>query len=148
MLHPVVVLAVLILTANDQVAKALWPGIITGKLSDLAGLVVFPLLLVSLDELCRAILRKGEIPSRRTLIAAIAITGIGFSAAKVIPLVGDWYRVLWGYLAAPLRGSTGPVVLSQDPTDLLALPALAVGWLIGSQRLDLARREGVEPPTY
>ena len=42
---PVFVLALVVLVLNDHVFKQAWPGLVTGKLSDFAGLVVAPLLL-------------------------------------------------------------------------------------------------------
>ena len=43
--HPGSVLALVVLVLNDHVLKQAWPGPVTGKLSDVAGLVVAPLLL-------------------------------------------------------------------------------------------------------
>jgi hypothetical protein len=148
-LHPAVIFAVLALALNDHVAKTLWPGVITGKLSDVAGLVFFPLLLVSLCEIGLAAVHRPSIPSRHVLVAAVTATAIAFSAMKAVSPAGDWYRVAWGFLSSPLRGSVTPVTLTQDITDLLALPALVVAWRIGDRRISLlARREGVEPATF
>ena len=38
--HPGSVLALVVLVLNDHVLKQAWPGLVTGKLSDVAGLVV------------------------------------------------------------------------------------------------------------
>lgn len=35
-------LAVVVLVVNDQWGKSAWPGLLTGKLSDFAGLAAFP----------------------------------------------------------------------------------------------------------
>lgn len=40
--HPVTVAGVLVLLINDHLLKHTWPGFVTGKLSDVAGLVVAP----------------------------------------------------------------------------------------------------------
>jgi hypothetical protein len=40
--HPVTVLALLVLILNDHVWKTRQPGLVTGKLSDAAGLVLMP----------------------------------------------------------------------------------------------------------
>ncbi len=40
--HPVTVVAALVLLLNDHLLKHAWPGPVTGKLSDVAGLVVAP----------------------------------------------------------------------------------------------------------
>src|SRR5690606_18791254 len=39
---PVTVASVIVLLLNDHVLKQAWPGFVTGKLSDVAGLVVAP----------------------------------------------------------------------------------------------------------
>ena len=46
LLHPVNLIAMLVLGLNDHWLKAAWPGLVTGKLSDVAGLVVLPLVVV------------------------------------------------------------------------------------------------------
>ena len=43
LLHPVALVALAILIVNDRLLKDAWPGPVTGKLSDVAGLVVAPL---------------------------------------------------------------------------------------------------------
>ena len=39
---PVAVVSLVLLVLNDHVLKQAWPGVVTGKLSDVAGLVVAP----------------------------------------------------------------------------------------------------------
>jgi hypothetical protein len=160
LLHPLAVAAVAILLLNDHVMKQAFPGWLTGKASDFAGLVVFPLLALSIYEMITALLRKPYSPSRVHLNLVLLITGVAFTLVKLIPAVGDWYSVTWGWLSAPVHGSTTPVALVQDPTDLLTLPALLISSSIGRARLvrreesrgaadpqliGSARREGVEP---
>ena len=48
MTRPLAVIAVLSLFLNDHVFKYAWPGVVTGKLSDVAGMIFFPLLLQTL----------------------------------------------------------------------------------------------------
>jgi len=165
LLHPLAVAAVAILLLNDHVMKQAFPGWFTGKASDFAGLVFFPLLALSLCEIVAALVHKTYLPSRANLNLALSITGVAFALVKLIPTFGDWYSVTWGWLSAPIHGSTTPVALAQDPTDLLTLPALLIASWIGRARLieeqklsiaacadlridRLARREGVEPPTF
>jgi hypothetical protein len=131
LLRPAALLAIALLVINDHVLKARAPGLVTGKLSDVAGLVFFPLLLAAAAE--QVGLRGG----RAAVIAAAAATGIAFAAIKLWAPAGELYRVglaalQWPFhaLAALLDGSAlpalGRVRLVQDPTDLLALPALLV----------------------
>jgi hypothetical protein len=125
LLHPIALAAIAVLLANDHVLKDAYPGWWTGKLSDVAGLVFFPLLLALV------------VPFRGALIA----TGIVFAAVKLwqpANTVGEW---LFGLARWPLDAVTtlslpglGPVDIVRDPTDLVALPALAVAWWIHAKR--------------
>ncbi len=54
LLQPLALGAIAVLLLNDHVFKAVAPGLVTGKLSDIAGLVFFPLLLVAVAELALA----------------------------------------------------------------------------------------------
>jgi hypothetical protein len=165
MLHPVVLAALALLIVNDHVAKRLLPGAVTGKLSDVAGMVFFPVLLWSLWEVARSIagrVRRG--PSASTSVAsltvvrgAVLLTGAVFSAVKVWTPAADLYRVGLAVLQWPARAavalfeSGGPPALApvrhvMDATDLWALPALLLPLWLGVAR---ARRAssfaGAEP---
>lgn len=99
--------ALLLLVVNDHLLKgaSLLPAPLTGKLSDLAGLFFFPILL-------RASL---AIPPR---IACIA-TGLAFAAIKLDPAANALAAAWWG-------------VHVMDPTDLAALLMLplAYRWMV------------------
>ncbi|WP_066367752.1 hypothetical protein [Herbidospora mongoliensis] len=104
--HPLTVLALVVLVLNDHLLKYTWPGIVTGKLSDVAGLILLPPLL-------------GLVIGRP--LPAIAITGIGFTLVKASEtgawLASEAWSLAWG-----------PSLIRADLTDLLALPALYVAW--------------------
>jgi hypothetical protein len=136
LLSPVALAGVALLLLNDHVLKHAYPGWVTGKLSDVAGLVFFPLFLVAIWEL---VARRD--PTTRALAVACATTAVVFALVKLGPLAGV-YR--YGLAAAqwPFRAlltlslpRLAPVALVQDPTDLLALPALIVPWLVGRRRV-------------
>lgn len=138
--------AVVLLLVNDHVLKQQFPGFVTGKLSDLAGLAFFPLFLQALWEIGNDVARRDWRPSRRVLALSIAATGIAFTLVKLWPPATDAYRWLWGAmqwpfiaLARSVRGGELPdlqaVALVRDPTDLLALPALGVAAWIGLRRV-------------
>ena len=147
-LHPVVLLAIGLLIINDHLLKAVAPGWWTGKLSDLAGLAFAPIVLQAAWELATA--RRGSWrPSPTVLLVAIAVTGAGFAAVKLIPpaaaLCGAALGALqWPFhaMAALLDGSAMPGVLvapvASDPTDLLALVGLAVAYAVGATRIRAA----------
>lgn len=141
LLHPVSLAAIALLVLNDHVLKAAWPGALTGKLSDVAGMIFFPLLLAAVAQQLRPSLRL-----RPTVIACAALTALVFASIKVWPLAGDAYRVGLGALQWPFRAlaaalsgngvpGLAPVALTPDVTDLLAVPAVLVAvWLTGPGR--------------
>ncbi|MER7503693.1 hypothetical protein AB0L05_15230 [Nonomuraea pusilla] len=110
--HPATLAAVIVLLVNDHLLKAVWPGFLTGKLSDVAGLVVAPPLVALLFR-------------RRADLAATLLTGALFTLVKTTQPGAELASQVWTLAAGPSR------VLA-DPTDLLALPALALAWWIRS----------------
>jgi hypothetical protein len=128
-MHPISIAAIGLLLVNDHLLKEAWPGAVTGKLSDIAGLVFFPLLLTYVWRLVTG----GT--SRASVLVAIVVTGTFFSLIQVSPLAGDLYRHSLGLIQFPFRllaGGDRPVavLLTADPTDLLALPSLLLSWWI------------------
>jgi hypothetical protein len=96
--------SVFVLALNDQILKARWPGFITGKLSDVAGVVMVAMLAGAL--------------TRSTRLGA-AVTTVAFAALKLIPGIAEF--------VAPVLGG----ITRRDTADLLALVALipAICWL-------------------
>jgi hypothetical protein len=146
LLDPVALAALAVLIANDQLLKAAWPGVVTGKLSDVAGLVVAPLVLQGAWEVGQWVVGRWRGPSRTVFVVAIVAVGLVFAAVQVWEPATEAYR--WGLgalqwpfraLAAFLTGATVPallpVVATADAEDLLALPALALTWWVGRRRL-------------
>jgi hypothetical protein len=133
LVHPVAVVSIALLIVNDHVLKPTYGNWITGKLSDLAGLVFFPLLLVSAWELVRD---RG--PSRTALNVACVATATIFTLAKTTALGSLAFQWGLGLAQWPFRalvgGSLAPVSHVADPTDLLALPSIVVAWWIGAAR--------------
>jgi hypothetical protein len=146
LLHPLALGAVALLVLNDHLGKALWPGPVSGKLSDLAGLAFFPLLLLGTWEVLLAARGAWHGPSLRPLLGALAATGLAFSLVKTsVPAnaaagwtlgAGQWAA---GSLPALVLGhpvpAPAPAALVRDPSDLLALPALLLALAIGLGRL-------------
>ena len=136
LLHPIPLLAVAVLLLNDHVLKgAGWlPAVVTGKLSDLAGLLFFPLLLTSVADTALLLLagllrtRWNFSLTRAKLAAAVAATGALFVAIK-----------LSAGAAAALADVLGKVgfdsAIVADPTDLVALPMLALAYWLGRNEL-------------
>lgn len=152
LLHPAAVSALALLLVNDHVLKGAWPGPLTGKLSDVAGLVLTPLVLGAAWELASWSRRRRFGPSRSVAALSVAAVGIGFAAAKTLEPAAYLYRAAMGLLQWPfaavasLIGSgsvpePGLVVFVRDPSDLIALPVLAVPLVIGQRRVDEAEAD-------
>lgn len=109
--HPVAVVSVVVLAVNDHWAKAAYPGVVTGKVSDIAGVVVAALLL-------------SVLLGRRL---GLTSTAVGFAALKLVPGVAE--------LAAPLLGG----VTRRDPTDLVGLLGLGAAAFATRRRLVVPR---------
>lgn len=104
--HPLFLVALVTLALNDHLLKATGAlPALSGKLSDVAGLLVAPLVLA---WLCR-------VRSRRGFALTHAAVGLGFALIQV-PAI-----------AAALQ-AIAPVRIWADPSDLLALPALALSY--------------------
>lgn len=106
--HPVFVAAALLLVLNDHVLKGaeILPGAITGKLSDVAGLLVAPALLAWTLRVRDA---RGWWLTHVAVGAAFTIVQLAPSLAAALDAIAPWPARTW-----------------PDPTDLLALPALAL----------------------
>lgn len=146
LLHPLILLSVPLLLFNDHHWKGRGPGWATGKLSDLAGLIFAPALLVALVELLGAARGRRWAGDRRLLLFAVLATGAVFSVIQLDPWAAAAWR--WGLglaqwpihlLAASAAGEgwapLRPVAHTMDPLDLWTLPALFVplwtGWRRG-----------------
>lgn len=135
--------AVVVLLVNDHFLKGsgLLPGFVTGKLSDVAGLLFFPVLVEGLIEVAASRFRPWRGPSRHLLLACVLATGAGFAALQMIPMAADAYRWGLGLLQAPFRALLAggelrwrAVAVWPDPTDLLCLPVLLLSWRWGQLR--------------
>jgi hypothetical protein len=146
LLHPVVLVALAVLALNDQLLKAIWPGFVTGKLSDLAGLIVAPLALQAAWEVASWAVGRWRGPSSAVLAVSTVAVGLAFAAMQVWEPATDAYR--WGLgaaqwpfrvVAAAFAGAPAPdiapVTAVADAEDLVALPILAVTWWLGRRRI-------------
>ncbi|WP_434381180.1 hypothetical protein [Melittangium boletus] len=145
MLHPLVLGAVALLILNDHWFKAAWPSWWTGKLSDVAGLAMFPLLLQALWEQVATRRDAAFHPSRRVLGVCVVLTALCFAAIKLFPLAAmgwrwglgalQWpFRGLWALLSGRSLPGVSPVRHTMDVTDLLTLPAVLVSLGLGWRR--------------
>ena len=112
--HPLWVVSLLLLVVNDHLLKGadVLPGLVTGKLSDVAGLLVAPALLATLFGSTRV----------ARLASHVAVGGV-FAALQL----SSAFAALWdgGWSLVGIPWLTVP-----DPTDLVALPALLVSFTV------------------
>ena len=134
LLDPVPLAALALLLVNDHVLKASHPGWLSGKLSDVAGLVLLPFVLLAAWDLVRLV-RPG-LPAagpRAALLCMISVM-VAFTAVEIVPLGSELYRVglggaQWPFRALAALGASepvpglAPVQLTSDLSDLLTLPA-------------------------
>lgn len=134
LVHPAMVCAAAVWWLNDAWGKPHFGNWLTGKLSDVACLCVFPVFIWSLLDGLGALLLGDHWLTRRryrtgALYFCVLFTGGLFASINLWSSVGDQYRALW----SALYGAIGPVLgrllhasHTVDPSDLLALPALGV----------------------
>lgn len=116
--HPLPLGAALLMAFNDHWLKGseLLPSLLTGKLSDMAGLFFFPALCLAVLQGLFAVIGS-RLPRPRTWgLAIIALIGLGFCAANLWPAFNQWLGSWWGHK-------------TMDPTDLWALLVLIPAWL-------------------
>jgi hypothetical protein len=152
LVHPVTLACMAVLLVNDHLLKAMWPGSMTGKLSDFAGLVFFPVLLVGVAELTTS--RLGRRPPRtpRSMLVCCGLTALVFAPAELWEPATVFYEAALGAIQWPFRilvavagGGEAPalrrVSATADPTDLIALPMLLVPVLLAFRTTSRARLE-------
>jgi hypothetical protein len=140
-LHPVPLIALAAMVANDHWLKANHPGLVSGKLSDVAVLVLLPFLFVAFADLPRLRWSRLPAPGRLAVLGSVVLAIAAFVVIEVVPAGGELYRWTLGVLQWPVRAGLatidGDVVpgiaqvrLTSDLTDLLTLPAALVIFLV------------------
>jgi hypothetical protein len=130
MLHPVCLLALGSWWLNDAVLKARYHNWLTGKLSDLACMVVFPVLVLAVLQVVRSLGRVRWEPRREHVLLTVLGVGLLFAGINLSASVGEVYRqvftwVLYPFLLAFEGSGRMPIIShTQDATDLITLPAL------------------------
>ncbi|MEK8108073.1 hypothetical protein NKG94_29655 [Micromonospora sp. M12] len=109
-------LALVLLLVNDHVLKSAFPGLVTGKLSDVAGLVLAPPLVAVVLTLL-----VPRLPARTAALAGLVTVGAGFAVVKSSGYAAELASSAWTVVA-------GPSLIRADRTDLLTLPALGLAW--------------------
>jgi hypothetical protein len=122
--HPVFWCALATLLINDHLLKGagILPGAVTGKLSDVAGMIVAPVLGC-------ALLGARSARARAGVFAAVALA---FSLFEVSPAAARGWDAMLGALGIPSRSWA-------DPGDLIALAVLPIAWWIAGRSSTGAR---------
>jgi hypothetical protein len=123
--------ALAVLLVNDHILKAAAPALITGKLSDFAGLVMAPILIVGTIEFASG-RRQGQ---RAAWGVALSVAAV-FASIKLHPGAADTYRTIMGSILGLANGfpiQQVNILHVADPWDLVALPAVAVAPLLAGR---------------
>lgn len=125
--HPLWWLALGSLLANDHFLKgsALIGSTLTGKLSDMAGMLVAPLLLAGLLR----------VRTQRGLALSHAAVAFVFSAINLSAVAATLWSDAFALIGIPFR-------VWSDPSDLVVLPLLVLSWFVFSRRARSAPRPG------
>lgn len=138
LLHPVHLVALVVLAVNDHWLKGAWPGTVSGKLSDVAGLIVLPVVIIGAVELLlRRIVGRGVIASVAGGCAA------GFAAVQLWPAATHAFAAGLGALQWLASGTVDPrlpVAVTPDAGDLLTMPAAVVVVLVARRPSRRCRR--------
>lgn len=114
-------LAILALALNDHVLKTTWPGLLTGKLSDFAGLFAFPLVVWGGVDLLAGPRARARLP----LLGALALLTV---ASFALLKTSSSARALYVDAYAAFGW---PTAVAPDLTDLACLPMPLLAWAYG-----------------
>lgn len=125
-------LALGLLLVNDLFLKQRFPGAVSGVLSDVAGMVFFPVVAVAAAETAVRFLPGQQWATPAWFVVAVSATAAAFVLVKFTA----WGQAGYIAITAPLVGLAGPLALGTtgavaDPWDLLALLAAPVSIAVG-----------------
>lgn len=160
LLHPLMLLSLVVLVVNDHVIKHHWPGVLSGKLSDFAVMVLLPLFLHGLVELAHQKLSRplSSVASARWLLGCLVVSSLIFGLPEVWQPAELAYRygaaalryplqLLWALLHGHASRPFVPVRATADVTDLLAVPMALVAWRVGRVSAPAAQASAVSHST-
>ena len=120
--RPLVTFAIIVTFINDHLFKVSeLAGLVTGKLSDFAGLFFLPFLILDLLSLLDA-KRQKVIYSRRAFIACLLLSTSFFVAIKTSSVFLELFKSMYFEVTTLL------IHIVQDPTDLLALIVVPIAY--------------------
>ena len=124
---------------NDWWLKGRGPGWATGRLSDLAGLFLLPLIVVSLAEVVRRLARRGWPAGARLCASTCIIVALGFTLVKTVPTIAAAFgfgigvlqwpaEALWSLSHGDSPSEITPIEVVVDPSDLFTVPAVVLAY--------------------
>lgn len=128
------------LVVNDHFGKAHWPGLVTGKVSDLAGSFFLTVLAVSGVELIVSLRRKGWLMPRLAVTVLSAALAMTLILTKTLGTGARTYGAIIGLARWPVTGSYHRLLVVVDPTDLVALVTIGLAWAYCTRRSPDATR--------
>lgn len=128
-MHPVALLGLVVMVVNDWILKPRFgPSALTGKLSDLGGLLAAPVVLTAAIGLVLRLARRSDpYLTHRRLVLSIAATAVVFGAIKLSARAAGWF--------VDALSVVRHAEVYLDRTDLWCLPILAVTYWIGKDEL-------------
>lgn len=164
LLHPVCLLSMAVWWLNDHLGKVYAPSALTGKASDVAGLIVFPLWVwCLLDRVAASAVPRVYSTNRTFRLATLYVVTtavcVWFALMNVSESVGATHRDLWTWIYGNLHavlarvGGYWPTRAHHtvDARDLWTLPAALVAVWIGRRSIvagtTTAHSVGFEPGT-
>jgi len=145
LLHPYFLGSLSLLVMDDHLFKSWWPGLVTEKLSYLAGAFLLPVLVVSLGEVVASRPRRPRFASVCVSATVCAVVAVGLIIVKVWPAASGAYGTVVGYVRYPFVGSFRQVEVATNPTDLVALVSVVLAFVYCIKRTEY-RREAVASP--
>ena len=132
LLHPLAIVTVLILLVNDHYWKGVGPPWVTGKLSDVAVMILVPLVFQAGMEWF-AWARGRFRPQRSILLVGVLLAAGIMASINIWPPAAEAYRwgmavlqwpakACWQLVAGRSLPPLQPVSLVMDPADLWTIP--------------------------
>ena len=140
--HPLILGLLVVWALNDHVFKDHFANQWTGKLSDVAGLAVFPVVLLSAYEIIWALVGREPRVRNQVLWLSLVATGTCMVGINLSQAWADAYTLglslaQWPFQALGSLLTSGPtpplanLKVTMDPSDLWTLPALGIPWWVG-----------------
>ena len=125
LLDPRFLVAVVVLVVNDYWAKGVFGNVVTGKLSDFAGLIVFPVVIATIAQgILGSVAQITKRILSRIRLFAVGASGMVLAVIKLSPEAAGIVEDVLGFI------TRHPHQIIVDPTDLIGLFALGPAWLI------------------